>query len=389
MISVGIQNEGGKSDNIKKEILISCPVVPSKSTFANIINSLDPFTISATDIPTFKTVSNDLSPITYYIELLNLGKGIYGTGGIVLTESNIKITSFGSNSKDIAALSTTQIIDLGYTGVSVVDALNSQIPAIVVQDQNDGYALVSGNFEEGIYKEYLWIGSTGVYGGGGALQATTADLKELSGDISNSSDQNNFSRVILIGPNNLSGNGSIESQICDYINALGYTKKDFDADVWIEYDSELVETPINCVVSAWSDWSECRLDGTQTRTRTVITPASNGGAFCPVLFENRACNYVPAPDPDPVPAPMTNKYFLSTGANTSAAAKLLNSYAHTVYTAFADAIIVYGVNVFTDENLTVPFVGSGQWHSFSTISHTAVGTVKISNSGTVLDSTLN
>jgi len=56
--------------------------------------------------------------------------------------------------------------------------------------------------------------------------------------------------------------------------------------------------PVNCEVSAWSSWSTCTETcggGTQTRTRTVITPASNGGADCPVLEETRACNEQPCP----------------------------------------------------------------------------------------------
>jgi hypothetical protein len=47
--------------------------------------------------------------------------------------------------------------------------------------------------------------------------------------------------------------------------------------------------PVNCVVSAWSDWSVCE-NGNRTRTRTIITPASNGGTACPSLTETEACN---------------------------------------------------------------------------------------------------
>lgn len=46
--------------------------------------------------------------------------------------------------------------------------------------------------------------------------------------------------------------------------------------------------PTDCVVSDWSDWSECK-EGIQTRTRTVITPASGGGVACPELSESRDC----------------------------------------------------------------------------------------------------
>lgn len=49
-----------------------------------------------------------------------------------------------------------------------------------------------------------------------------------------------------------------------------------------------IPTPINCVVSAWSAWSAC-IYGVETRTRTIITPASNGGTACPPLIETRMC----------------------------------------------------------------------------------------------------
>lgn len=56
------------------------------------------------------------------------------------------------------------------------------------------------------------------------------------------------------------------------------------------------ETPVNCVVSDWSEWSEC-VEGVQTRTRTVITPASGGGVACPELSESRDCENPPCPPP--------------------------------------------------------------------------------------------
>jgi hypothetical protein len=46
---------------------------------------------------------------------------------------------------------------------------------------------------------------------------------------------------------------------------------------------------IPCVVSEWSEWGPCDSGcggGTQSRTRTIITP----GANCPPLIESRACN---------------------------------------------------------------------------------------------------
>lgn len=46
-------------------------------------------------------------------------------------------------------------------------------------------------------------------------------------------------------------------------------------------------TPGIAIVSEWGEWGEC-INGTQTRTRTVITPATNGGTT-PVLIETRTC----------------------------------------------------------------------------------------------------
>merc|ERR1719238_618297 len=51
--------------------------------------------------------------------------------------------------------------------------------------------------------------------------------------------------------------------------------------------------PVNCEVSEWSKWSKCSAScggGSQTRSRSVTVPASNGGAECPHLEEDLACN---------------------------------------------------------------------------------------------------
>jgi hypothetical protein len=58
--------------------------------------------------------------------------------------------------------------------------------------------------------------------------------------------------------------------------------------------------PVDCVPSKWSDWSECSKacgGGTRTRTRTVTTPASNGGKECGPLSESETCNPQPCDPP--------------------------------------------------------------------------------------------
>ena len=54
--------------------------------------------------------------------------------------------------------------------------------------------------------------------------------------------------------------------------------------------------PINCVLSYWSDWSNCNkscgpdLSGTQTRTRSVTVAADHGGTGCAANSEQRHCS---------------------------------------------------------------------------------------------------
>jgi hypothetical protein len=62
--------------------------------------------------------------------------------------------------------------------------------------------------------------------------------------------------------------------------------------------------PVNCVVSAWSEWAytEWVVSGTTetrtgARTRTVATPAANGGTACPVLTETTTETRPYAPPP--------------------------------------------------------------------------------------------
>jgi hypothetical protein len=50
--------------------------------------------------------------------------------------------------------------------------------------------------------------------------------------------------------------------------------------------------PVDCLVSEWSAWGAC-VNGSQTRTRTILTSPANGGASCPVLSEVRSCTILP------------------------------------------------------------------------------------------------
>ncbi len=60
---------------------------------------------------------------------------------------------------------------------------------------------------------------------------------------------------------------------------------------------------VDCVVSRWSDWSQCSQDchnnndGTRFRTRSILQHAAFGGEKCPSLLELEPCGLVPCPVP--------------------------------------------------------------------------------------------
>lgn len=80
-----------------------------------------------------------------------------------------------------------------------------------------------------------------------------------------------------------------ECRTCeDVVNA-------YKSRYWKYDTNDFVQCPktVNCEVSGWSDWSACDKPcggGSQTRTRTVVKAASNGGTPCPALTESKKCN---------------------------------------------------------------------------------------------------
>jgi len=61
-----------------------------------------------------------------------------------------------------------------------------------------------------------------------------------------SSDQNNISRTIKVYDTDLSGNGTLEEQIVEYVNTLDYDKTEVDSDIWIDYiEGPRVDPPVD------------------------------------------------------------------------------------------------------------------------------------------------
>jgi len=54
--------------------------------------------------------------------------------------------------------------------------------------------------------------------------------------------------------------------------------------------SKLAKTaPVDCQVSAWTDWTQCGADCKRSHVRSVTMLPSNGGKVCPPLIETESC----------------------------------------------------------------------------------------------------
>ena len=63
-----------------------------------------------------------------------------------------------------------------------------------------------------------------------------SNVNTLMNSVFMNVDQDNFSRVINVTCDDLSGIGTIDEQIAEYVNSLNYNKEQTDSDIWIEYD---------------------------------------------------------------------------------------------------------------------------------------------------------
>eukprot|EP01084_Bolivina_argentea_P200679 343134_1 len=123
-------------------------------------------------------------------------------------------------------------------------------------------------------------------------------LQVIPCDDTNVSQQWNFQDDITTGTDKITNqlNGK-----CIDISGSCYWKAEnaCPAQIWncnggdINNKLFCIGTAIDCIVSQWGDWTQCSVScggGIQTRSRTVVTEADNGGAICDPLQETQNCN---------------------------------------------------------------------------------------------------
>lgn len=126
--------------------------------------------------------------------------------------------------------------------------------------------------------------------------------------------------------------------------------------------------PVNCVLSEWSVYSSCDGQSTQTRTRTVITPGSNGGTSCGILSETIDCPLEPDPDPnpnpDPNPEPIVNCVLSEWSAYSSCSGQSTQTRTRTVITPESGGGVACGA---LSETINCPPVDCvlSEWSAYS------------------------
>ena len=72
--------------------------------------------------------------------------------------------------------------------------------------------------------------------------------------------------------------------------------------------------PVDCMMTAWENWSECSMScgvGSQSRSRSVTTPATFGGVACGELTQDQGCSDGQALPPKAAGRPMLRARVLS------------------------------------------------------------------------------
>lgn len=169
-------------DNIFKNKRFDYDGGRSRTALAGLINASATFTIGQKDLYIFSTYNSGVAPgveVVYTFIIIGKGKGTYGTGGTqTVAATNILILS--EYRAPVLDNPRTQEIDLGEIGASDIWTILNAKPAMVIQDQNDGYVIVKSMIS-GVAQQHFFIGVGGNYGVGGTA-AVEADFFGPVGD---------------------------------------------------------------------------------------------------------------------------------------------------------------------------------------------------------------
>ena len=132
-------------------------------------------------------------------------------------------------------------------------------------------------------RDWLGMFPKGATGNGGDIQ--------WPGSYTNGAASGSYSN--FKAPNAI---GAYEIRYCKHTTA---NPSGYDCAVVAPFTVSASTAPVNCVVSAFGPWSAwAPISATQeqrTRTRTVVTPAANGGTPCPPLSETETRPIQPPP----------------------------------------------------------------------------------------------
>lgn len=177
-------------DNIRKIKGFRYPLgdALTKQQIVDMINAQPQFTISQIESYSFRGTQYQNNANNFPIptgasllyELINKGKGTYGAGGIQLTTNDIVLVENQEvTADDIANMDSTQVVP--YTlaeNQDIYQWLNTQNPAIALQDQENGYILFRG-----LQGSYIFVGDGGLSYGVNAEQSTENDFEFFGNDV--------------------------------------------------------------------------------------------------------------------------------------------------------------------------------------------------------------
>ena len=167
------------------------------TAIVNLVNSYYTLNLTEKDTPAILTIfkserpywapasgpfNGTMRPVAKHGFLFLGGKGTWGLNGATITADMLyALPAENLTVNDIESNPSTQVINFGaITNQTVLQWLNTRMPGLAIQSQDDGYTLFKGTID-GMLKSYLWVGTAGIYGAG-STQSIANDFQELSGE---------------------------------------------------------------------------------------------------------------------------------------------------------------------------------------------------------------